>query len=80
MNDLVRDLGLSKNAAEILASRSHEKFLLNKISNSSYVQNQEQVFMDFLKTRISLFTVITSWVFSRNFEFHCIIKITEDYS
>ena len=36
MNDLVHDLGLSKNA-EILASRLQEKALLNKTTEVSYI-------------------------------------------
>ena len=45
----MRDLGLSKNAAEILASRLQEKALLNKTTKVSYLRNREQVFVEFFK-------------------------------
>ena len=57
LNDLVLDLGLSKNTAEILASTLPEV---------SYFQNQEQVFVERLKRRKSLFIVKISQVFSMN--------------
>ena len=41
LNDLVRDLGLSKNAAEIFASKLQENILLNKITKFSYIRNRE---------------------------------------
>ena len=36
LNDLVRDLGLSKKAAEVLASRLKEKNLLDSSAKESY--------------------------------------------
>ena len=49
LNDLVRNLGLSKNAAEILASKLQEKTLLNKTIKVSYFRNQEQIFVECFK-------------------------------
>ena len=47
LNDLVRDLGLSKNAAEVLASRLQEKALLNQTTKVSYFRKREQDFVPF---------------------------------
>ena len=47
LNDLLRDLCLSKNVAEIWASRLQEKALLNKTTKVSYFWNREQVFVEF---------------------------------
>ena len=65
LNDLVRDLGLSKNVAGNLVSRLQENALQNKTTKVSYFRNREQVFKEFLKRRISLFIVIISRIFSR---------------
>ena len=40
LNDLVRDLGLSKNAAEVLASRLQEKNQLSHTTKVSYFRNR----------------------------------------
>ena len=45
----MRDLVLSKNAAEILASRLQEKALLNKTTKVSYFRNREQVFVEIFR-------------------------------
>ena len=47
LNDLVRDLGLSKKVAEILASRLQEKHLLNNSANVLYFRNRDQSFVTF---------------------------------
>ena len=47
LNDLVRDLGLSKNAAEVLASRLQEKNQLSHTTKVSYFRNREQAFVPF---------------------------------
>lgn len=47
LNDLVRDLGLSKKAAEILASRLQEKHLLDNSAKVSYFRNRDQSFVTF---------------------------------
>ena len=47
LNDLVRDLGLSKKAAEILASRLQEKNLLDSSAKVSYFRKREQIFVEF---------------------------------
>ena len=49
LNYRVRNLGLSKIAAEILASRLQEKSLLKKIAKISYFRNWEKVFVEFFK-------------------------------
>ena len=47
LNDLVRDLGLSKNAVEVLPSRLQEKNQVTHITKDSYYQNREQAFVPF---------------------------------
>ena len=47
LNDLERDLGLSKNAAEVLASRIQEKNQLSHTTKVSYFRNWEQAFVPF---------------------------------
>ena len=47
LNDLVRDLGLSKNAAEVLASRLQENNELSHTTKVSYFWNWEQAFVPF---------------------------------
>ena len=44
LNDLLRDLGLSKNAAEVLASSLQEKNQLIHTTKVSYFRNREQAF------------------------------------
>ena len=46
-NDLVRDLDLSKNAAEVLASKLQEKNQLSHTTELSYFRNREQAFVPF---------------------------------
>ena len=47
LNDLVRDLGLSKKAAEVLASRMQEKHLLDDSAKVSYFRKRYQSFVTF---------------------------------
>ncbi|XP_066198436.1 uncharacterized protein [Saccopteryx leptura] len=47
LNDLVRDLGLSKKAAELLASRLQEKNVLHRSAKVSRFRKREQIFVDF---------------------------------
>ena len=47
LNDLVRDLGLSKKAAEVLASRLQEKHLLDDSAKVSYFRKRYQSFVTF---------------------------------
>ena len=47
LNDLVRDLGLSKDAAELLASRLNEKHLLARDTMVSYHRNRDAEFTPF---------------------------------
>ena len=43
LNDLIRDLGLSKELSELLASRLKEKIMLQKETNVTFYQNKEAV-------------------------------------
>ena len=47
VNDLVRDLGLSKKAEEMLASRLQEKHLLDDSAKVSYFRKRDQSFATF---------------------------------
>ena len=47
LNDLVRDLGLSKKAEEIVASRLQVKHLLGDSAKVSYFQKRDQSFATF---------------------------------
>ena len=47
LNDLVRDLGLSKKAAKILASTLQEKHLLDDSAKVSYFRKRDQSFVTF---------------------------------
>ena len=47
LNDHLRDLDLSKTAAEVLASRLQEKNQLSHTTEVSYFRNQEQAFVPF---------------------------------
>lgn len=50
LNDLVRDLGLSKKASELLASRLHEKNLLEKGAKITYFRSRESAFLQFFRS------------------------------
>ena len=50
LNDLVRDLGLSKELSELLASRLKEKNMLQKETNVTFYWNREKDLLAFFKT------------------------------
>ena len=47
LNDLVRDLNLPKESAELLASRLKEKYLLDHTARATYFRNRHQELMQF---------------------------------
>lgn len=49
LNDLARDLGLSKKASELLASRLNEKNLLEKGAKVSYFRSRESAFLKYFQ-------------------------------
>ena len=49
LNDLVRDLDLSKQAAEILASRLNEKHVLHSSAKVLYFRKRDKLFITFFK-------------------------------
>ncbi|GBN04250.1 hypothetical protein AVEN_269713-1 [Araneus ventricosus] len=49
-NDFARDLGLSKKASELLASKLHEKNLLEKGSKVSYFRSGENAFLQYFRS------------------------------
>ena len=49
LNDLVRDLDLSKQAAEILASRLNEKHVLHSSAKVSFYRKRDEVFLPYFK-------------------------------
>ena len=48
LNDLIRDLGLSKKSAQMLASRLQEKHLHDDSAKVSYFRKRDQFFVTFL--------------------------------
>ena len=49
LNDLVRDLNLSKQAAEILASRLSEKHVLHSSAKVSFYRKRDELFLPYFK-------------------------------
>ena len=54
LNDLVRDLNLSKHASELLASRFQEKNLLQPGSSVTFYRNREKLFLNYFSLKSSL--------------------------
>ena len=54
LNDLVRDLNLSKHASELLASRLQEKNLLQPGSSVTFYRNREKLFLNYFSLKSSL--------------------------
>ena len=50
LNDLVRELGLSQDSAELLVSRLKEKMLLSDSARISFFRNRHQKYLRFLST------------------------------
>ena len=55
LNDLVRDLDLSKQAAEILAFRLNEKHVLYSSAKMSFYKKRDELFMPYFKEEKQLF-------------------------
>ena len=55
LNDLVRDLDLSKQAAEILASRLNEKHVLHSSAKVSFYRKKDELFLPYFKEEKQLF-------------------------
>jgi hypothetical protein len=53
LNDLVRDLNLSKQQSEVLASRLQERALLHPSTNVTFYRNREQKFLPYLTSENS---------------------------
>ena len=51
LNDLVRDLDLSKQAAEILASRLNEKHVLHSSAKVSFYRKRDELFLPYFKEK-----------------------------
>lgn len=49
LNELVRDLGLSKKASELLSSRLNEKNLLEKGAKVTYFRSRDSAFLQYLE-------------------------------
>ena len=58
LNDFVRDLGLSKQAAELLASQLKEKNLLDSFSKVSFFRTRDETFVNFSQKSICLFSTM----------------------
>lgn len=58
LNDLARDLGLSKKASEILASRLNERNLLEQEVKVSYFRTRESTFLQYFRSdKYSIFHI-----------------------
>ena len=55
LNDLVRDLDLSKQAVELLASRLNEKYLLDSSAKVSFFRKRDELFLFFFQRKSSWF-------------------------
>lgn len=66
LNDLVRDLALSKKAAEVLASRLQEKNLLDSSAKVSFFRKRDLEFVDFFRKISTSFTAMISQGFLEN--------------
>ena len=55
LNDLVRDLDLSKQNSELLASRLQERGMLDTATNASYYRSREKEFVSYFKEDDSFF-------------------------
>ena len=64
LNDLVRDLGLSKKSAQMLASRLQEKHLIDDSAKVSYFRKRYQSFVTFFSEQKQFVTVTISLVCS----------------
>ena len=65
LNDLVRDLNLPKNAAELLSSRLEEKNFLDKDTKTSYFRTIHEEFLLFsvMNERLLYCTGVNDWDF-----------------
>ena len=58
LNDFVPDLGLSKQAAELLASQLKDKNLLDSFANVSFFRTRDETFVNSSQKSIYLFSVM----------------------
>ena len=54
LNDLFRDLNLSKQASKLLASQLQEKNLLQRGSSVTFYRNREKLFLNYFSSKSSL--------------------------
>ena len=54
LNDLVRDLDLSKQATGILASRLNEKHVLHSSAKASFYRKRDELYLPYFKEEIQL--------------------------
>ena len=54
LNDLVRDLNLSKQAAQLLASRLNEKHMLDSSVRVSFYRKRDELFLPYFKEQKQL--------------------------
>ena len=82
LNDLVRVLGLSKSAAELLASRLKEKNQLTDCTKITYICISEigkKTFCHISLKKTTLYFVMMCQVFFENWECQFMIQMTGDY-
>ena len=79
LNDLVRVLDISKQAAEILASRLNEKHVLHSSAKVSFYRKKMNFFCLILKRKNNLFIVTMYQDFSANWASHHTTQKSEDF-
>ena len=70
LNDLVRDLNLSKSSAELLASRLKEKSFLSHGTRITFYRNRHQEFLHFFFEEKIWFTAQILFIFCKSLECH----------
>ena len=79
LNDLIRDLGLSKKSSEILASRLDEHAILGSETKITFYRNRDDMLIRFfLLWKITLFIVTTSKAFFQKWVFQSTIQMIGD--
>ncbi|KAI6653918.1 hypothetical protein LOD99_3094 [Oopsacas minuta] len=68
LNDLVRDLGLSKDASEVLASRLSEHHVLHSEAKITYYRRRDEEFIRYFSEEGGFVFVITFQDFSQQWD------------
>ena len=78
LNDLVRDLGLSKKSSEILASRLGEHGMLYSRTNITFYRDRDDLWINSSLWKITLFVTTTSKASFQKWVFQSATQMNED--